>query len=80
MGDGTPQVTVIVPVHNRRPLVRQLLDALAAQTYRDFEVAVVDDGSTDGAPDEVESDRAAGRRVRSLANTGSGAVAARRHD
>jgi len=78
MGDGTPQVTVIVPVHNRRPLVRQLLDALAAQTYRDFEVAVVDDGSTDGAPDEVEADRAAGRRVRSLANAGSGAVAARR--
>ena len=78
MGDGTPRVTVIVPVHNRRPLVRQLLDALAAQTYRDFEVAVVDDGSTDGAPDEVEADRAAGRRVRSLANAGSGAVAARR--
>ena len=78
MADHGPRVSVIVPVRNRRTLLRELLDALAAQTYRDFEVIVVDDGSIDGAPDEVVADRRAGRPVRLLANAGSGAVDARR--
>jgi hypothetical protein len=55
-----------------------MLDALAAQTFTDFEVVVVDDGSTDGAPEEAERDAKDGRSVRLIANPGSGAVAARR--
>ena len=61
-----PRVSVIVPVRNRRPLVRALLDALAAQTLTDHEVVVVDAGSDDGAPDEAEADAGAGRPVRVL--------------
>lgn len=67
----------MVPVRDRRQLLRQLLDALAEQTYADFEVVVVDDGSTDGSADEAEADAAAGRPVRVLRRSGSGAVAAR---
>ncbi len=43
-----PLVTVIIPTHNRLALVREALDSVAEQTVRDFEVIVVDDGSTDG--------------------------------
>ena len=49
-----PRVSVIVPVRNRRPLLRALLDGLDAQTLTDHEVIVADNGSTDGAPDEAE--------------------------
>lgn len=41
------KVSVIVPLYNKAPWVRRSLDSLAAQTFRDFEVIVVDDGSTD---------------------------------
>ena len=41
-------VFVIVPVHNRLEFTRVCLASLREQTYRDFTVVVVDDGSTDG--------------------------------
>jgi glycosyltransferase involved in cell wall biosynthesis len=72
-----PRVSVIVPVRDRRDLLRRTLDALAAQTMTDHEVLVVDDGSTDGSAEEAERDRAAGRPVAVLDGSGRGAVAAR---
>ncbi len=41
-------VSVVIPTYNRWPTLRETLAALAAQTCRDFDVIVVDDGSTDG--------------------------------
>ena len=72
-----PRASVIIPVRNRRDLLVRTLDALDAQTYRDFEVVVVDDGSTDGAGELAAARTVAGRPVRVLRNTGRGAVAAR---
>ena len=46
--------SVIVPVYNRRDEVRDLLASLAAQTMKDFEVIIVEDGSTDPCGDIVE--------------------------
>ena len=66
------RVSVIVPVRDRRALLARCLDALAAQTYRDFEVVVVDDGSGDGS-----GDLAALRGARVVRTSGVGAVAAR---
>jgi glycosyltransferase involved in cell wall biosynthesis len=76
---ASPRVSVVVPVRDRRDLLRELLDGLAAQTYDDFEVVVVDDGSSDGSAEEAEADAAAGRPVRVLRRTGEGAVRARQH-
>lgn len=72
-----PRVSVVVPVRNRRDLLRRLLDGLSAQTYDDFEVIVVDDGSSDGAGDEAASREIAGQPVEVLRTTGVGAVSAR---
>lgn len=42
-----PSVSVIIPTYNRRALLREALDSVHNQTYRDFETIVVDDGSTE---------------------------------
>lgn len=45
----TPSVSVIVPCYNGGRFMPQLLGSLASQTFRDFEIVIVDDGSTDAA-------------------------------
>jgi glycosyltransferase involved in cell wall biosynthesis len=70
-------VTVVVPVRDRRDLLGALLDGLAAQTFTDVEVIVVDDGSSDGSGELAASRTVAGRPVRVLRQDGGGAVRAR---
>ena len=72
------RVSVVVPVRNRRDLLARMLDGLQTQTFADFEVVVVDDGSTDGCEDEALARRNAGLRVKVTRSDGVGAVAARR--
>jgi len=42
-----PLVTIVIPTYNRAALLRETLDSVSAQTFRDYEIVVVDDGSTD---------------------------------
>ena len=43
----TPAISVVVPVYNTAPYLKQCLDSLVNQTLEDMEIIAVDDGSTD---------------------------------
>jgi glycosyltransferase involved in cell wall biosynthesis len=57
----TPTVSVIIPTYNRQNFISQTIDSVLGQTYTDYEIIVVDDGSTDDTRPVVE---AYGDRVR----------------
>jgi glycosyltransferase involved in cell wall biosynthesis len=48
-----PRIAVVIPVHNRRLVVQRAIDSVLRQDLTDFELVVVDDGSTDGSADVV---------------------------
>lgn len=43
-----PKVTVVMPAYNRERYIREAIDSVLAQSFADFELIVVDDGSSDG--------------------------------
>jgi glycosyltransferase involved in cell wall biosynthesis len=49
----TPKVSIIIPAHNTAPFIAETLDSVFGQTFRDFEVIVINDGSPDTAALEV---------------------------
>ena len=50
-----PKFSVVVPVYNRPDEIAELLETLVSQTFKDFEVVVVEDGSTVPCEQEVKS-------------------------
>jgi GT2 family glycosyltransferase len=67
-------VSVIVPLFNKAAFVRRALESIARQTYTDFELIVVDDGSSDDGPAIVESFPDSRLRLLRQANAGPGAA------
>lgn len=49
-----PRVSVILPVYNRARIVGEAVRSVFEQAYRDFELIIVDDGSTDSTPEALE--------------------------
>jgi CDP-glycerol glycerophosphotransferase len=72
-----PQVSVIVPIYNVEQYLAACLDSLEAQTFRDFEVVVVDDGSPDGSRAIAEEYAGRDRRIRIVTRPNGGLGAAR---
>ncbi len=56
-----PKVSVIIPTYNRLPMLKEAVDSVLAQDVEDFELIVVDDGSTDGTADEITPLRGEGQ-------------------
>jgi glycosyltransferase involved in cell wall biosynthesis len=63
---GSPKVTALIPVYDREQYVDEAVDSILAQTFTDFELLVIDDGSTDRSRDIVRSYRDS--RVRLVCN------------
>lgn len=60
----SPAITVLMPVHNGEEFLRASAESILAQTLRDFELLIVNDGSTDRTPDILAGLAAADPRVR----------------
>jgi glycosyltransferase involved in cell wall biosynthesis len=70
-----PAVSVVVPLYNKKATVERTLASILGQTFGDFEILVVDDGSSDGGPELIESEIADPRvKVFRQANAGPGAA------
>ncbi len=68
-------ITVVIPLYNKEKMVAETLRSVLAQTYRDYEVVVVDDGSTDGSADVVR--QFDDPRIRLVSQKNAGVSAAR---
>ena len=68
-------VSVIIPTFNRRSFLQTAVSSVLAQTFRDFELLIVDDGSQDGTGEVF--DKLGDRRVRYLFRPHGGVSAAR---
>lgn len=78
MVDKLPLISVYMPTKNRGPLLSRAIDSVLAQDYPNFELVVVDDGSTDDTEQVLKQYQQNSQRVRYFRHESSqGAAAAR---
>jgi glycosyltransferase involved in cell wall biosynthesis len=70
----TPLVSVVIPTYNQPTFLREALESVLAQTFADYEIIVVNDGSTD---DTAEQLKAYGNRLRVITQDNQGIGPAR---
>ncbi|MGA2400198.1 MAG: glycosyltransferase family 2 protein [Syntrophobacteraceae bacterium] len=67
---ATPLVSIVMINWNRKEILRHVLTMLGRQTYKNHEITICDNHSTDGAPDMVEREFPGSRLIRADANIG----------
>lgn len=72
-------ISVIVPAYNLKDYISRTLDSILAQTYKQLEVIVVDDGSTDGTAAVLDEYVAVHPQLRVIHQSNSGVTSARLH-
>lgn len=72
-----PLVSVVMPVYNGEKYLVQAIDSILTQTLRDFELIVVNDGSTDGSLQILQQFAASDHRIRIISRENRGVVATR---
>ena len=74
----SPKVTVLIPVYNREKYVAAAIESILAQSFTDFELLLIDDGSTDGSVGVMRS-YTTDPRVRLVRNEGNLGIPATRN-
>lgn len=72
-----PKISVIVPVYNAELCIARCVDSLLAQTFTDFELLLIDDGSTDKSGELCDKYAKKDNRITVIHKSNSGAAAAR---
>src|SRR5271157_5929055 len=73
-------VSVVIPAHNAEDWIVETIQSVLAQTYRDLEIILVDDGSIDGTAEVADAMLQTGRfPYRILRRSNEGVSAARNH-
>ncbi|NBI64457.1 glycosyltransferase [Clostridiales bacterium] len=71
------KVSVVVPVYNAEPFIRQCVESIASQTYPELEIILIDDGSEDKSMEICREFSSADKRIRILCQDHQGVSAAR---
>ena len=74
-----PLISVIVPIYNVAPYLRACLDSLAAQTMKEIEIVMIDDGSTDGSGAIADEYVSSSFPIFRVIHTANGGVSAARN-
>lgn len=74
---NNPFISVIIPVYNMADRVGRCLDSIVSQSFKDIEILLIDDGSTDGAADVIKEYSIADSRIICVRQENSGVSAAR---
>ena len=77
MSETHPKVTVVVPLYNTQRYIAETLRSIAAQSFTDYEVVVVNDASTDAGPSIVEAAMQHDARIRMVTQENRGLAGAR---
>lgn len=72
-----PRFSIIVPVYNVAPYLRECLDSILAQSFADWETICVDDGSTDGSSAILDEYSSRDTRIRAMHQANAGVSSAR---
>ena len=72
-----PQISVIIPVYNAEKYLNRCIDSILAQSFTDFEVLLVDDGSPDGSGEICDNYIAKDSRIRVFHKQNEGVSSAR---
>ena len=77
MAISTPNISVIMPTFNREKYVAQAIKSIIAQTYKDFEFIIIDDGSTDNSSAIIEEYAVQDNRIKYIKQSNQGPANAR---
>lgn len=72
MNNKTPSLSIIMPVYNVERYLREAVDSVIAQTFTDWELILIDDGSPDNCPAICDSYAAADPRIRVIHKANGG--------
>ena len=76
--NSTPLISIIVPAYNVEKYIKACLDSIIAQTYSNFEVIVINDGSTDQT-EKILNEYESNSKIRIFSQKNGGLSAARNH-